>query len=81
MLPAMLALAGGCSDRQPVSHLDWMTDVPTPGCDGESVSDFAVWRRGAAGTFFVKTGLTAAIMTRTWAQTGDSPVAYFSAHF
>ncbi|HTH36357.1 MAG TPA: VCBS repeat-containing protein [Pyrinomonadaceae bacterium] len=52
------------------------TDVLAPGdYDGDGQTEFAVWRPGNPGTFFVKKPGTGQMRAVSWGRTGDVPVA------
>ncbi len=54
------------------------TDVLAPGdYDGDGQMEFAIWRPGNPGIFFVKKPGTADIRTVSWGLTGDVPVASY----
>jgi hypothetical protein len=57
------------------------TDFLTPGdYDGDGKFEYAVWRPGNPGEFFMMTVGTRLIHTRQWGQTGDYPVANSFVH-
>lgn len=57
------------------------TDVVVPGdYNGDGRWDYAVWRPGSPGTFWVMTPQTRNIFTQQWGVNGDAPAAAYGAH-
>lgn len=56
-------------------------DIPAPGdYDGDGQADFATWRLGANGFFYIRRSSDLRMVIEAWGQSGDYPVAAFNVH-